>query len=188
MKFAVTMGILLSVVATQVFAEIAGKVTEFGYYQALEEIDRKRNNASPSGYVRAGGNVKLTKQTTEIPIDQNRLFGFKFLLDGFDPDLRSASLILEVTHPEMTRPNGSKSKGYTYPVNIDVWQGISENRSGYRFDKDYEMVEGEWVFQYLYENKMVVQQKFNLFKPVVDSVQPSVTETPPSSSEQKPSP
>lgn len=176
MKFAVMMALLLCVFVTQLSAEIVGKVTEFGYYKALEDIDRTRNNASPSGYVRSGGNVKLTRQTIEIPIDKDRLFGFKFRLEGFDPDLRSASLILEVTHPEMTRPNGSKTKGYSYPVNIDVWQGISENRSGYRFDKDYEMVEGEWVFQYLYKNKMIVQQKFNLFKPAADSGQPQAPE------------
>jgi len=178
MKAIAMMSSLLCVFTTQVFAEVTAKVTEYGYYKALEEIERKRNMSTPTGYVRSGGNVELVKQTTEIPVGQDRLFGFKFRLEGFDPDMRSASLFLQVTHPEITRPNGSKTKGYSYPVNIDVWQGISENHSGYKFDKDYEMVAGEWVFQYLYNNKMIVEQKFNLYKPVAGGGQAQIVETP----------
>ncbi len=188
MRFSILMGLLSSVVSMQVFAEVTGKITEFGYYKALQEIERKKNPSTPSGYVRSGGEVALTQQTNEIPIDPDRLFGFKFHLQGFQPDMRSATLILQVTHPEMTRPNGSKTKGYSYPVNIDVWQGMSENRSGYKFDKEYEMVEGEWVFQYMYKNKMIIEQKFQLYKPATDGASSQATETTQSASVENPTP
>ena len=188
MKAVTMIGLLLCVVTTQVFAEVTAKVTEFGYYKALQEIERKRNNSTPTGYVRSGGNVELVEKTTEIPVALDRLFGFKFRLEGFDPDMRSASLILQVIHPEITRPNGSKTRGYSYPVNIDVWQGVSENHSGYKFDNDYEMVAGEWVFQYLYNNKMIVEQKFTLYKPSNDSGQVQAPETTQTTATEQPNP
>jgi len=32
--------------------------------------------------------------------------------------------------------------------------------SGYSLDEDYELVEGEWIFQYWIEDRMLIEQKF----------------------------
>ena len=164
----IVFALLLMLVTTQCLAEIHGEVVEYGYYQALEEIKRKENSSTPTGYVRKGGDVELIAKTAEIPILPNQLFGFKFRIMGFDKELYAATLDLVVTHPEMTRPNGSKTTGYTYPVRVDVVDGVIENQSGYKFDKDYEMVDGEWLFQYWYKGKMIVEQKFQLYRPKSD--------------------
>ncbi len=151
------------IVSCPVMAEVTGTVTEYGYYNIASQPDRHRNYASTSGYVKEGGEVELVEQTARIPLEKNRLFGFKFRINGFN-DKQSVQLKLVVTHPEITRPNGSKSSGYSYPVLLDVKDGIIENRSGYSLDHDYEMVEGEWVFELWYYKEKLVSQTFTTYK------------------------
>ena len=145
-------------------AEIKGTVLESGYYQSVSAILREKNLSSPTGYTRTGGKVRLVKQTTEIPAIQGLLFGFKFRLSGYAKNVDQAWLRLVVKHPLIIRPNGSRAKEYSYPISLQVKNGMIEDKSGYKLDKKYEMVEGEWVFQYWDEEKVLVEQKFILRK------------------------
>jgi len=138
-------------------------VTEFGYYRQVTELERERNIASTSGYVKSGGEVALEKSTQEIPLQLNRLFGFKFRIEGFG-DKAAVQLKLVVTHPQITRPNGSTSNGYSYPVILEAKDGVLENQSGYSIDHNYEMVEGDWVFEYWYNDQKLLSQSFKTVK------------------------
>lgn len=140
-------------------AALMGEVTEFGYYKVKIDPKRYRNIASTSGYVKEGGEVVLEESTERVPLKIGRLFGFKFRISGFE-NKRSVQLKLVVTHPEITRPNGSTSTGYSYPVAFDVKDGVIENESGYSIDHEYEMVEGEWRFEYWYYKQKLVTKTF----------------------------
>jgi hypothetical protein len=143
-------------------AEVSGAVTEYGYYNMTAEPKRYRNISATSGYVKEGGEPELVEKTDRIPLQLNRLFGFKFRISGFD-DKRTVQLQLVVSHPEITRPNGSTSTGYTYPLVFDVQDGVIVNESGYSIDNQYEMVEGEWKFEYWYNKQKLVSQTFTTF-------------------------
>ncbi len=143
-------------------AAIMGEVTEFGYYKVKVDPKRYRNIASTSGYVKEGGEVVLEESTERVPLKIGRLFGFKFRISGFE-NKRSVQLKLVVTHPEITRPNGSTSTGYSYPVAFDVKDGVIENESGYSIDHEYEMVEGEWRFEYWYYKQKLVTKTFTTY-------------------------
>ena len=143
-------------------AEYKGEVTEFGYYHKISDQQRIRNIAATSGYVKQGGEVELQEQTQDIPLQLNRLFGFKFRISGFE-DKSGVQLKLVVTHPEIKRPNGSVSSGYSYPVLLEVKNGMIENYSGYSIDHEYEMVEGEWTFEYWYNQQKLLSHSFKTF-------------------------
>lgn len=157
------LGILAAMTALPVMAEFSGTVTEYGYYKLDSEPERYRNIASTSGYVKEGGEVELVEQTQRIPLEKNRLFGFKFRISGFDGK-DAVQLKLVVTHPEITRPNGSKSTGYSYPILLEVKDGVIVNQSGYSLDHDYELVEGDWTFEYWYYKQKLVSQTFTTYK------------------------
>jgi hypothetical protein len=159
---------------------VSGEIVEYGYYEKKGEFERHQNIATTSGYVQEGKNVELVEQTDRIPLARNRLFGFKFRITGFD-DKNAVQLKLVVTHPEITRDNGSKSSGYSYPVLLDVNNGVIENRSGYSIDHDYEMVEGEWAFELWYYNQKLVSQTFH-------TVAADDTNTAPENNEQESAP
>jgi len=143
-------------------AEVSGTVTEYGYYKMTSDPKRYRNISATSGYVKEGGEPELVEKTDRIPLQLKRLFGFKFRISGFD-EKRTVQLKLVVSHPEITRPNGSTSTGYSYPLVLDVQQGVIENESGYSIDNQYEMVEGEWKFEYWYDQQKLVSQTFTTF-------------------------
>ncbi|WP_455375159.1 DUF3859 domain-containing protein [Kaarinaea lacus] len=151
------------------------EVTEFGYYRKVSELERERNIATTTGFVRVGGEVELEQSTNEIPLKLNRLFGFKFRIEGFE-NKEAVQLKLVVSHPEITRPNGSTSKGYSYPVLLEVNNGVIDNHSGYSIDHEYEMVEGDWTFEYWYNDQKLLSHSFKTVN--TPDVQEDVTDIP----------
>ena len=154
---------LFVILTIPAFAEVKGEITEYGYYKMTADPKRYRNLASTSGFVQEGGKPILVEKTDQIPLGLKRLFGFKFRITGFD-DKRSVQLKLVVSHPTITRPNGSTSTGYSYPLVFDVKDGLIENESGYSLDHEFELVEGEWKFEYWYYRQKLVSQTFNTYK------------------------
>ena len=154
---------LLVMLSLPAFAEVKGEVTEFGYYKMTADPKRYRNLASTSGYVQEGGKPELVEKTDQIPLELKQLFGFKFRISGFE-DKRSVQLKLVVSHPKIIRPNGSTSTGYSYPLVFDVKDGLIENESGYSIDHEFELVEGEWKFEYWYYKQKLLSQSFNTYK------------------------
>jgi hypothetical protein len=52
-------------------------------------------------------------------------------------------------------------------VTLDVVGGKVESQSGYKFDKEYEMVAGEWKFQYWRDEQLLLEQTFNVYDPTL---------------------
>jgi hypothetical protein len=159
--------------AAPAVAELTGEIIEYGYYQPVSKLKRERNYNTATGYVRTDGKVELVEQTDQIPAVQGRLFGFKFRLRGFPPDAVTADLKLVVQHPQIIRPNGTAISGYELPMTMDVIDGAVVSKAGYKFDKPYEMAEGQWRFEYWYDNRIIVEQTFNVVNPVAESGSPA---------------
>lgn len=165
----ITMAATLNAFSRQVHAELNSEVTEYGYYQQLGELERERNFNTATGYVRTGTDVQLVEQTADIPMALGRLFGFKFRIRGFPRDEVTANLDLAVIHPEIVRPNGTHVSGYRYPVTMEVIGGKIETQTGYKFDREYEMVAGQWTFQYWRGDTLLLEQTFNVYDPTLVS-------------------
>jgi hypothetical protein len=145
-------------------------ILEYGYYQFTGKASRIKNERSTSGYVRKG-QAKLVKKTTQIPIEKGRLFGFRFRIEGVDSNVGVIPLELVVEHPPMKKPDGSVSTGYRYPLELKAQNGVVEDKTGYSLNQDYELVEGEWHFQYRFMNKPLLEQRFTTYKPSSDKPQ-----------------
>lgn len=158
-------GLALALLMQPLRAEVTGQVLEYGYYQAIKAPQRIRNEQLPSGYERAGGEVRLVRQTELIPLAKDRLFGFHFRIQGFSKDQVTAQLKLVVHHPEMTRPDGSKSTGYSYPIPLLVRDGRIDDKTGYQLNKDFEMVEGDWRFEYWLGERKLLEKSFKVVRP-----------------------
>lgn len=158
---------LLLILGVTVFNSVGAaptaEVLEFGYYEVLSEGARYEDANTPSGVIQAGPTVKLTLQTDVIPIQSGRLFGFRFRLNGFtgkeDIEIREV-----VTHPPMTRPGQKPTTGFESKLPLIVRKGELSDYAGYSLNHDYEMVEGEWRFEFWYEDKKILEQKFKTVK------------------------
>ncbi len=156
--------VVLLFVATVAGAAPQAEIKEYGYYEFVSEATRAMHPAATSGYVQTG-EARLVKQTQRIPIEKGRLFGFSFVITGLNPTIGQLPVELVVTHPEMKKPDGTTSTGYRYTLGLKLDQGVVEDKTGYRLNEDYELVEGDWVFEYRFMNKPLMVQRFTTYKP-----------------------
>lgn len=138
-------------------------VLERGYYQFTGGSERLARPAVSSGYV-TRGKAQLVKDTQRIPLQKGRLFGFRFRVDGIDRNVGVLPLELVVVHPEMKKPDGSLSKGYHYNIDLKLTNGTVEDKAGYRLNEDFELVEGDWEFEFRFMNKTLLKQRFTTYR------------------------
>ena len=153
-----------------VFASPKAEVLEYGYYEFTEGSERLANGITTSGYVTKGA-AKLVKQTEKIPLKRGRLFGFRFKIFGMSETVGVIPLELVVTHPEMKKPDGSLSTGYRYKMELSLSNGAVEDKTGYRVNEAFEMVEGDWTFEYRFMDRTLIKHTFTTYlsKGVVQS-------------------
>ncbi len=150
-------------VANIASAAPSAEVIEFGYYDVEIVGQRYEDQNATSGVVQTGPTVKLIQQTNAIPLEAGRLFGFRFHLKGFN-DKQDIEIREVVTHPRMTRPGQKASTGFETKLPLLVQSGELNDYAGYSLDHDYEMVEGDWRFEFWYEDKKLLEQKFKTVK------------------------
>jgi len=156
--------LILMPLASTALAAPKAKVLEYGYYEFIKDSERLANPTTTSGYV-TRGDAKLVKKTEKIPLEKGRLFGFRFQISGLNKGVGVIPLELVVTHPEMKKPDGSLSTGYRYVVDLALIDGVVEDKTGYRINEDFEMVEGDWHFKYLFMNKPLIERSFTTYLP-----------------------
>lgn len=139
-------------------------ILDYGYYKFTGESQRLANPVTSTGYS-TQGNARLVEKTHRIPVKRGQLFGFRFRIDNMNENVGVIPLELVVKHPEMNKPDGTTSTGYRYQVNLKVRQGMVEDKTGYRMNEPYELVEGEWSFEYRFMNKTLLKQTFTTYKP-----------------------
>jgi hypothetical protein len=144
------------------------EILDYGYYEFAQKAKRVERPTTTSGYV-TRGEAKLVEKTERIPLSKGRLFGFRFKISGLNKNVGVIPLELVVKHPKMTKPDGSESTGYHYPLSLALKDGVVEDKTGYRINEAYEMVEGEWHFSFRFMNKTLLEQKFVTYKPEVQA-------------------
>jgi len=154
--------ILLSAVLATVQAAPQAKIIERGYYEFTEDAERLISPASTSGYV-TRGEAELVEDTQRIPLEAGRLFGFRFQIFGIDKNIGVIPLELVVVHPKMKKLDGTVATGYRYNIDLKLNNGSVEDKIGYRINEDFEMVEGDWTFEFLFMNKTLLKQTFTTY-------------------------
>lgn len=173
-----TLAVLLSItLAAPAHAALQVEILEFGYYEVQAEGERFQDPNATSGAVVSAPTVKLLQQTDIIPIEPGRMFGFRFRVIGF-PMRQEIEIREVVTHPAMIKPDKKKSTGFESRMGLNVQHGTVTDYAGYRLDHDYEMVEGEWIFEFWYEDKKILEKKFTTVKPAETKPQPAQSAAP----------
>lgn len=138
---------------------IRGRVTSYGLYEVLRTGPLINNSATNTGKTHSASTIQLIKQTDQIPLKKGNYFGFQTRIEPL-PGKSFIKLKKVVTHPPMVLPDGSIKSGYQVDETKKVSSGVAFTTSGYSLDEDYELVVGEWVFQYWFAGKILIEQKF----------------------------
>ena len=116
---------------------------------------------SVSGKMNLVSNVRLTEKTREVMGQLGTSFGFRYRIHGV-PD--GANITIRTRHPRLTNPETGKSM--TFGERDQPVTDGGERYTGYSFDASYEIAEGEWSFQIIYEGRVIGEQKFKIVVPI----------------------
>lgn len=147
---------------------IKGTVINYGIYNVVKTGRLVNNPFTSTGQSHSATTIQLVERTQYIPLRIGSYFAFQTRVEYF-PDMHFIKLKKVVRHPEMKLPDGSRTNGYVINETKKVSSGIAFAISGYSFDESYELVEGEWIIQYWYGEKLLVEQKFVSYWPEVSS-------------------
>ncbi len=116
---------------------------------------------SVSGKMNLVAHVRLTETTREVMGQLGTSFGFRYRIHGVP---NGANVTIRTRHPRLTDPETGKSM--TYGERDQQVSPGGERYTGYSFDASYEIAEGEWAFQIIYEGRVVGEQKFKVIVPI----------------------
>ena len=129
-------------------------IEKYGAARLSGEFTRRTAPETTSGGVRLYGRIEITEHTREIKATKGAAIGLAHLFRNIP---LSEELDLVVTHPPMRRSDGTMSTGFTTKWSPDHEFTI------YGLDHDYEIVKGEWRFQYRFRGVVLCAQEFRTY-------------------------
>jgi len=105
-----------------------------------------------SGFNQTYSGMRVTDETLIVPLKKDIHFGLQHAFLGLD---KGEKIVEVVTHPLIVKPNGDRSTGYSRKKSPG-------NHSGYILNRDYELVAGEWMFEYFHEGKKLCGVSFDV--------------------------
>jgi len=149
-------------------AGIKTQVFQFGIYKANKKGQITTSKATNTGKVVRNPELEHVSMTDRIPLAKDTYFGYQFRLWNLPPEamIKPVMKLRKVLiHPEMTLPDGSKSTGWdrSFKGRVETQQVLGFD--GYAFNEDYELVEGDWIFQIWYQDQKLIERKFVSVQP-----------------------
>ncbi|NHZ69715.1 MAG: DUF3859 domain-containing protein [Thermotogales bacterium] len=144
-------------------SDIKMQVFQFGIYKATKKGQITDSTETNTGKVVRKPTLEHFSMTDRIPLVKETYFGYQFRLWNLPPEVMIKPVMQlrkVLIHPEMTLPDGSKTTGWdrTFKGRVEVQQVMGFD--GYGFNEDYELVEGDWIFQIWYQGKKLIERKF----------------------------
>ncbi|TCK18611.1 uncharacterized protein DUF3859 [Thiogranum longum] len=109
--------------------------------------------------------VEMVKSTERIPLIKGGQMYLQYRIWPLPALPAHVDLRRVVKHPRMTLPDGSYSTGSDRTIKGKVVSNQVIAYTGYGLDEDYELVEGDWIFEIWYQGKKVIEQKFTTHQP-----------------------
>jgi hypothetical protein len=109
--------------------------------------------------------VELVKTTERIPLIKGGQMYLQYRIWPLPAQPAYVDLRRVLKHPKMTLPDGSFSTGSDRMIKGKISSNQVIAYTGYGLDEDYELVEGDWVFEIWYQDKKVIEQKFTTYRP-----------------------
>lgn len=143
-------------------AEPRGKIASFGRYEIVETGRPEKAERTVAGEVKPVETRRLIEQTDQIVGLLGNTFGFEIDFDGLPPG--PINLVIRTIHPPLTNTDTGK----TMTVSEYDWAvaGREKVYFGFTFDYRWEIAEGYWTKQVVYNGKVLAEKKFKVVVPL----------------------
>lgn len=154
--------LVLAGVAQTATAEPSGKIVTFGRYEIVETGRPEKAERTVAGEVKPVETRRLIQQTDEVVGQLGNTFGFEVNLEGLPSG--PVNLVVRTIHPPLT----NSDTGKTMTVSEYDWPVIGREKVyfGFTFDYRWEIAEGIWTKQLLYNGKIIAEKKFKVIVPL----------------------
>ena len=139
-------------------------IVDYGIYESIRAEDQESPKTTQGTIHVVGSRLDpvLRKETDRVEARIGTEFGFRFQFDG-KPRLAEVPVTIRVLHPAITNPATGKTstkEEWDAPANLGI-----PRFTGWAFDQPYEAVPGTWTIQVLQDDKVLLQQKFEVINP-----------------------
>jgi Domain of unknown function (DUF3859) len=147
-------------------AEVQGKVTRHGVFEVSGREETVNSPETTTGVTGILADAPLlVASTNRIPAKIGVNFGLWCEIANVPVANHEVELTVVVTHPAITRPDGTIWKGFTTVEKASARNGQVVSWTLYRLEYAYELVTGEWEFEIQFKGETVCKQTFTTFKP-----------------------
>lgn len=143
-------------------AEPRGRIVSFGRYEIVETGRPEKAERTVAGEVKPVQTRRLIQQTDEVVGQLGNTFGFEVDLDGLPPG--PVTLVVRTLHPPLT----NAETGKTMTVSEYDWPVVGRRKVyfGFTFDYRWEIAEGVWTKQLVYDGTVIAEKKFKVIVPL----------------------
>lgn len=149
--------------ATDEVKQPVGRVLQYGVYTLLRGGKVIDNPKTTTGKSLTKPVITRDRTTEKIPLIKNKYMAYQYRLSNIPGRLTKLRRVLK--HPTIKLPNGKLSTGSDFIINKKIERGEVFAFDAYAFNEDYEMVEGEWIFQIWLDDKKLIEQSFITYWP-----------------------
>lgn len=142
--------------------EPTASILSHGRYDTRRTGHVEKGERTASGELRSVDQHRLVQQTDEIMGQLGNSFGIVLKLENLPPG--PVTLTIRTVHPPLTNPKTGK----TMTVSEYDWSVAQRDDVyfGYTFDHGWEIAEGIWTKQILYNGRVIAEQKFKVVVPL----------------------
>lgn len=144
---------------------LRGIVSQRGLYRMVRSGGVVSDSKTTTGKVVSNPVIQKVKSTEKIPLMKGAQMYFQYKIWPLPNRPAYVDFRRVLKHPEMKLPDGTATTGSDFSVKRKVSSNHVIVYTGYGFDENYELVEGDWIFQIWHQNKKLVEQKFTTYWP-----------------------
>jgi len=144
--------------------EVTGRVLQYGLYTLVKGGEIVDDPKTTTGKGVSKPVITRDRTVERIPLVRDKYMAYQYRLSNL-PGKGRVKLRRVLKHPEFKLPDGTTSTGSDFTIIKKLDRGKVFAYDAYALNEDYEMVEGEWVFQIWYKGDKLVEQKFTTYHP-----------------------
>jgi len=148
--------------AASASAEPRGTIATYGRYEIVESGRPEKAERTVAGEVKPVETRRLIEQTDVVVGQLGNTFGFEIDFTGLPPG--PVTLVIRTIHPQLTNSDTGKSM----TVSEYDWTVTAREKVyfGFTFDYRWEIAEGTWIKQVVYNGKVIAEKKFKVVVPL----------------------
>jgi len=144
---------------------LKGIVSQHGLYKLVRSGGIVNDPSTSTGKAVSSPVIQQVKSTQRIPLVKGAQMYLQYRIWSFPDTPAFVDLRRTLKHPPMTLPDGTVSTGSDYTMKGRVSVNQVVGYTGYGLDEEYELVEGDWVFEIWFDDKKIIEQKFTTYRP-----------------------